>query len=70
MKIHNAMKTEIDAVDLIYDEENNRFVIRTIDTPFLVRLLFLITNVHLFVIKNASIMKHKLKNEDEETSES
>lgn len=63
MQIPRSMKTEIDAAELenVYDKANNRLIWWNTNTPFWIRLLFLFSGQHLFVINNASLLKHKMK---------
>ncbi len=58
------MKSEVDAVDVIYDNKNDRFVFKVI-IPFWLSLWILFGGDYFFIIKNAEFLKHKLKEKPE-----
>ena len=64
MRIYDAMKSEIDAETMEYDEKNDRFYVLNINTPFWVRLLFLLNPKHLFVIRHAKLLANKIRNKE------
>jgi len=64
IKIHNSMKSEIDAVNIEYDQKHDRFAVLNIGTPLWVRLVFLVTGRHLFIVTNAKLLANKIRNKE------
>ena len=54
------MKSEIDAVNIEYDQKHDRFAVLNIGTPLWVRLVFLVTGRHLFIVTNAKLLSNKI----------
>lgn len=63
-------KFSVEAGNLVFDVENNRFGILFFKLSFIQRLLILLTGKNIFEIKNASLLFYKVGKINENTPNS